>query len=136
VLFIPDSKTDAGVRAVPLSPETNRMLLRRRTSARYASDADPIFPSTFGTSLDARNWRRRVWAPAVKAAKVKATPHTLRHSRASLLFEQGHTAAQVAAWLGHQDPSFTLRVYVHARDAGDAEFLDEALGGDWRARQQ
>ena len=130
VLFIPDSKTDAGVRAIPLSPETNRMLLRRRTRAEYAGDSDPIFPSVIGTPLDARNWRRRVFAPAVKAAGVKATPHTLRHSLASLLFERGHTAAQVAAWLGHQDPSFTLRTYIHARDAGDAAFLDEALGGN------
>lgn len=89
-----------------------------------------------GESGRPRRGMRSRWARWSSSTKVKATPHTLRHSLASLLFEQGHTAAQVAAWLGHQDPSFTLRVYVHARDAGDAEFLDEALGGDWRARQQ
>jgi integrase len=74
VLFIPDSKTDAGVRAIPLSPDTNRMLLRRRTRAKYSLDGDPIFPSAIGTPLDARNWRRRVFAPAVKAAGVTANP--------------------------------------------------------------
>lgn len=130
VLFVPDSKTDAGIRSVPLSPETNRMLLRRRASAKFATEGDPIFPSLVGTPLDARNWRREVFRPAAKAAGVKATPHTLRLSLASLLFEQGHTAAQVAAWLGHQDPSFTLRTYIHARDTGDAAFLDQALGGN------
>jgi integrase len=128
-LLIPDSKTDAGVRAVPLSPGLNRMLLRRRAGARWATDADPIFPNSIGTPIDAHNWRRTVWAPTVKRAGVKATPHTLRHSLASLLFERGHTAAQVAAWLGHQDPSFTLRTYIHARDVGDASFLDDVLGG-------
>jgi integrase len=128
-LRIPDSKTDAGVRAIPLSPGLNRLLLRRRADARWATDADPIFPSSIGTSLDGHNWRRKVWRPAVERAGVKATPHTLRHSLASLLFERGHTAAQVAAWLGHQDPSFTLRTYIHARDVGDASFLDEVLGG-------
>jgi integrase len=128
-LLIPDSKTDAGVRAVPLSPGLNRMLLRRRSAARWATDADPIFPNALGTPIDARNWRRRVWNPAVERADVKATPHTLRHSLASLLFERGHTAAQVAAWLGHQDPAFTLRTYIHARDVGDAAFLDDVLGG-------
>ena len=61
--------------------------------------------------------------------RVQATPHTLRHSLASLLFERGHTAVQIAAWLGHSDPSFTLRTYVHARDVGDAEFLDDVFGG-------
>jgi len=130
VLLIPDAKTDAGVRAVPLSPGTNRMLLRRRQAARYATDADPIFPSETGTPIDRRNFARRVWRPAAEAAGVQATPHTLRHSLASLLFERGHTAAQVAAWLGHADPSFTLRTYIHARDVGDATFLDDVLGGN------
>ena len=129
VLQIPDSKTDAGVRAVPLSPATNRMLVRRRAGARFAADSDPIFTSSVGTPIDARNWRRTVWRPAASRAGVDATPHTLRHSLASLLFERGHNAAQVAAWLGHQDPGFTLRTYVHARDVGDAAFLDDALGG-------
>jgi hypothetical protein len=33
---------------------------------------------------------------------------------------------QVAAWLGHADPAFTLRTYVHLMDdgPGDADFLD------------
>ena len=79
--------------------------------------------------MDARNFRRTVFRPAVERAQVRATPHTLRHSLATLLFEQGHTAAQVAAWIGHADPSFTLRTYVHARDVGDAAFLDDVLGG-------
>jgi hypothetical protein len=36
---------------------------------------------------------------------------------------------QVADWLGHADPSFTLRTYVHLLDAGvgGADFLDEAV---------
>jgi integrase len=127
-LTVPESKTDAGVRAVPLSPGLNRLLLRRRAAARWATDADPIFPNSIGTPIDQHNWRRKVWGPAVKRAGVKATPHTLRHSLASLLFERGHTAAQVAAWLGHEDPSFTLRTYIHARNVGDASFLDAVLG--------
>ena len=30
-----------------------------------------------------------------------------------MLFEAGRNVAQVAAWLGHTDPAFTLRTYVH-----------------------
>ena len=129
VLCIPDSKTDAGVRSVPLSPGFNRRLLKRRATASYPTEGDPIFPTVTGTPMDRRNFNRRVWRPAADAAGVDATPHTLRHSLASLLFERGHNAAQVAAWLGHEDPSFTLRTYIHARDVGDATFLDDALGG-------
>ena len=37
---------------------------------------------------------------------------------------------QVAEWLGHADPSFTLRTYIHLIDdgVGAAEFLDDAVG--------
>jgi hypothetical protein len=32
-------------------------------------------------------------------------------------------------WLGHSDPGFTLRTYVHLIDdgMGDADFLDDAV---------
>jgi integrase len=35
----------------------------------------------------------------------------------------------VAEWLGHADPSFTLRTYVHLMDAGvgDASFFDSEV---------
>ena len=38
----------------------------------------------------------------------------------------------VATMLGHADPGFTLRTYVHLMDAGvgDAEFFDDAVGND------
>jgi hypothetical protein len=45
------------------------------------------------------------------------------------LFEAGRNVKQVQEWLGHADPGFTLRTYVHLMDAGvgDAEFFDEAV---------
>jgi integrase len=58
------------------------------------------------------------------------TFHTFRHTCASLLFEAGRNVSQVAEWLGHADPAYTLRRYVHLLDAGlgDADFLDAELG--------
>jgi len=52
--------------------------------------------------------------------------HTFRHTCASLLFAQGRNVKQVQEWLGHADPSFTLRTYVHLMDegVGDPAFLD------------
>lgn len=38
-----------------------------------------------------------------------------------LLFAENRNVKQVAAWLGHADPTFTLRVYV--------DLLDEGMGG-------
>jgi len=39
--------------------------------------------------------------------------HVLRHTFASVVLQAGETIAQLAAWLGHADPAFTLRTYVH-----------------------
>ena len=49
-----------------------------------------------------------------------------------LLFEAGRNVKQVSEWLGHADPAFTLRRYVHLMDAGvgDADFLDDAVSAD------
>ena len=35
-------------------------------------------------------------------------------------------------WLGHADPAFTLRTYIHLMDTGvgDADFLDAAVSAD------
>ena len=40
---------------------------------------------------------------------------------------------QVCDWLGHADPAFTLRTYVHLMDGGlgEVEFMDALLGNPW-----
>jgi integrase len=55
--------------------------------------------------------------------------HTFRHTCASLLFEGGKNIKQVQEWLGHADPGFTLRTYVHLMDegVGEADFFDEVV---------
>jgi integrase len=55
--------------------------------------------------------------------------HTFRHTCASFLFEYERNVKQVADWLGHSDPGFTLRTYVHLLDAGvgGAGFFDQVL---------
>jgi Phage integrase family len=76
------------------------------------------------------NVRRRVLRPAAEEAGVPWCGfHSFRHTCASMLFEAGRNIRQVAAWLGHADPAFTLRTYVHLMDAGVGEGLDlDALG--------
>src|ERR1039458_7046528 len=75
-----------------------------------------------------RDWLwRNVLKPAAKAAGVPwAGFHTFRHTCASILFANGRNPKVVQMWLGHSDPGFTLRTYVHLIDdgMGDADFLD------------
>jgi integrase len=134
-------KTLKARRNIPLSPKTAARLegLRSETGGLAKS---PVFPSDVGTTLIPGKVAKRVLWPATDAANLMlrgdegedaepfpVTFHTFRHTCASLLFEEGRNIKQVQEWLGHADPGFTLRTYVHLMDAGvgDAEFLDEAV---------
>jgi|tagenome__1003787_1003787.scaffolds.fasta_scaffold20961832_3 integrase len=112
---------------VPLKPELARLLLARRASSNFAGEADFIFPTRSGSPLGPHNVRRN-FRPAAEAAGVPwATPHTLRHSIASLLYEQGWTSHQVAQLVRHADPNFTHRTYIHPTTHGDLSVLDNVL---------
>jgi integrase len=133
VLNIPrdSTKTDAGARIIPLTPETARMLTRRRAEAKFSAEGEPIFPSDAGSPMDDHNYRKRVFNPARTAAGVPwATPHKLRHGLASLMAERGYSPAQIAAQLGHADGgALALRVYVHPALHEAPEFVDGLLSG-------
>jgi integrase len=104
----PKSKT--GRRQVPIDHELVRTL-------RRVCPADPralLFPGPTGEPLHASNLLMRAFKPAAEEAGVPwAGFHTLRHTLASRLFYAGRNAVQVQRWLGHSDPAFTLRTYVH-----------------------
>jgi integrase len=127
-------------RDLPLSAGmAERLRARRRDS--YRGDAAPVFASAAGTELSRPNLAGRVLKPAAAAVGLtvevdgnnEPVPwvsfHTFRHTCASLLFADGKNVKQVQEWLGHADPGFTLRTYVHLLDdgLGDADFLDHAV---------
>ncbi|MGW6288275.1 tyrosine-type recombinase/integrase [Streptomyces sp. NPDC055107] len=53
-------------------------------------------------------WRRKVWV-----MRREDGFHVLRHTFASVVLHEGETVGRLAEWLGHADPAFTLRTYVH-----------------------
>jgi integrase len=56
------------------------------------------------------------WVKLMKKAGIDgATPHTLRHSFASVAADMGFTESTIAAMLGHQSSSVTSR-YIHHLD--------------------
>jgi integrase len=121
---IAEPKSRHGRRDIPLSTA----MLQGLWSAQGPPDA-LLFAGPRGTHMD-RDWLRlSVLKPAAKAAGVPwAGFHTFRHTCASILFANGRNPNQVQMWLGHSDPGFTLRTYVHLIDdgLGDADFLDTA----------
>ena len=70
---------------------------------------------------------------AITAAKIKRlTLHKLRHIFASLLLSRNVPVTKVSAYLGHRDPTITLKVYSHfIRDKKNdmQELASSILGG-------
>ena len=58
-------------------------------------------------------WPPRLCTYEQSEALPHARLHDLRHVHATTLLLAGVPVHVVAAWLGHADPSITLRVYAH-----------------------
>lgn len=136
-------KSNAGRREVDLTPEMAEQLLAHRRDT-YAGDDAPVFPTLTGEPFDPNNLHRRVLEPAAvalghyetyidkqgrKRKRSTVTFHTFRHTCASMLFAEGRNVREVADWLGHTDPSFTLRRYIHLVKKGPGKGLSIRKGG-------
>jgi integrase len=86
--------------------------LRKETRA---GDSDLVFAAERGGRIDHSNLMSRVLKPAGRKAGVGDWMgfHTFRQACATSLFLGGWNAVQVQRFLGHADPGFTLRRYVH-----------------------
>ena len=109
ILTVPRSKHGES-RRVPMN-DTVREVLRTLPS-RLKSEY--VFPSTTGeTPIDARNYVRRTFLPALKKAGVEDLHwHDLRHTFASRLAMAGVDLPTLQALMGHKSISMTLR-YSH-----------------------
>jgi integrase len=68
--------------------------------------------------------RRRKFRATVKAAGLdtktgRVSPHSLRHTYASLLIANGLDVVFVSRQLGHANPKITLATYAHLFDQAD-----------------
>src|SRR5919109_4293356 len=123
-------KSRNGRRDLPLSAA----LARRLWTVRPADGAGPVFATRNGTRYLDRNVRRVLDKATERAGLEWVSFHTFRHTCASMLFDSGRNIRQVCDWLGHADPAFTLRTYVHLMDGGLGEPLD--LGTELKAVHQ
>lgn len=116
-------------RTIPLSPGMAATLRELRAQG-YRGEESYVWAAPRGGPHQYANVRSRVLQPTGRALGLEwVTFHSFRHTCASLLFASGKNIKQVQEWLGHADPGFTLRTYVHLMDdgLGSAEFLDEIL---------
>lgn len=108
-----EPKTRRGRRTIPLAPSTVSSLLSYLATRPGALPTDPLFPAPKGGHWVAQSLRRDVIGPVRKAAGVRFTGYTLRHTMASLLLQSGVSLKVVSERLGHEDVATTLRSYAH-----------------------
>ncbi|MEU0520780.1 site-specific integrase [Streptosporangium sp. NPDC006007] len=107
-----------------------------------------LFRWTGDKFIKPRSFSELVWKPALVAAGVIPTPtkdprqrkrfvttrkeglHQLRHFYASVMLSGGVAIKELAEYLGHSDPAFTLRVYAHMQPGSHdraRQAIDERL---------
>jgi integrase len=106
-----DTKTGRSMR--PLSHAACELL---RAQSSHGDSGALVFPPTRGDGL--MKGFRKLWdrIAALGTVPRDVTPHTLRHSFASLAGDLGYSEPTIAALIGHKGHTMTSR-YVHAADA-------------------
>ncbi len=109
--------TGKKTRSIPLYPAALRALMLYLQEARSVMIADPSENALFVNVSGSRMSRQGFWK-ILKAYQAKAgidqeiTPHTLRHSFAVHLIENGADLSSVKELMGHSDISST-QMYTH-----------------------
>ncbi|MHB8642838.1 MAG: tyrosine-type recombinase/integrase [Gaiellaceae bacterium] len=111
------TKTKAGLRRVPLSPDMLKYLTALKLRSRYSDDAQPVFASQNGETLGHRNSTRRGFEKAAKLAKLEDVSfHDMRHAFASRMIDQGISSTVLAKIMGHETSAITEKRYIHLFD--------------------
>lgn len=105
------TKTKSGLRKVPLTQRS--MLLLKELKLRQQKLSNIVFCSEAGTHIDPRNYNRTFTKIIKKSGLKNFSPHVLRHTFATRLFEQNVKSKTVSELLGHSNISITLNTYTH-----------------------
>ena len=106
---------------MPLIPSVVELLqqdMGKPAALVFASSRLPSKPQEFGPR----------WEQALREAKIHGvTFHTLRHSCASFLAQNGATLLEIADLLGHRQLSMTKR-YSHLATSHRSALVNRVLG--------
>lgn len=127
-LTVAESATEVGGRLVVGTPKTHQVRtvpvpkFLVELIAPWLGEKGPddlVFTAPLGGPLRINNFRRRVFDPAAREAGLEGlTPHSLRHTAASLAIASGANVKDVQQMLGHASAAMTLDVYAGLFDDG------------------
>ena len=108
-----DVKTETSDRKIDIGPAMMTELKKWKLACP-PNKLNLVFPNEAGGPINHSNLVRRYFLPALENAKIDTiTWHSLRHTYASLLIEQGENIKYIQTQLGHSSPTVTLNVYAH-----------------------
>jgi hypothetical protein len=128
------SRTSSPCEREPQTSTVTMSFATWRVSSDWSPSAFRARPILTARPRSCRSWGRSRQRPTT-LERTRRGP-TMRPPLASLLFGGGKDVKQIEQWLGHADPRFTLRTYVHRLDdgLGTADFLMPILRGEPLAR--
>ncbi|NPU96428.1 MAG: tyrosine-type recombinase/integrase [Candidatus Omnitrophica bacterium] len=103
---------EAAVEALKPYLDARPALLNRPSRSRHPKDPNALFLGRFGERLTPRGVQLRLRRYALSLGLGKTTPHTLRHSCATHLLENGADLRFVQELLGHSSLA-TTQQYTH-----------------------
>ncbi len=108
---IKKSKTKTGIRSVPLTPQMVELL---KTIPRFGESNDGyVFRTANAPQLSADILKGLYLRLRVAAQLPNLTTHVYRHTFATRALEGGMDITALSKILGHTNPSFTTKRYVH-----------------------
>lgn len=122
-------KTAAAYRITPLPGPT--MDLLRRRHERLKDDTTLLFPSVLMRLRDPSNTQRELHDIRDALGYPELSTHTFRKTAATMLDRAGMSASEIAAFLGHANPSMTQDVYMNTLkgDTRAGAVMQEQLAG-------
>ncbi len=124
------TKTETSERTIYIQDELFQMLReyrawRLRDLFRNAADTDYLFYSAHYKPFCHSKFRDAFSEATLKVTGRRLTVHSLRHTHASLLFEQGASLDLVSERLGHADSAITKEIYLHITKKRKSAYFEQ-----------
>lgn len=108
-------KSRSATRTIPLDPQAVDWI---RSDDRFRRDGF-LFQTSTGTNLAPHNWSARQFRPFMDdlisehPTLPRLTPHELRHTYGTILFQAGTDIFTLQRIMGHANVGTTTKIYVH-----------------------
>lgn len=111
-------KTRTSVRDVYMQDDLYKLCRRIAAESLAVSIAslatgNLLFPGENGSHISFYSYNKYLRENAQKTLGRRITPHTLRHTHASLMMEQGIDKDTISRRLGHSNSRITEQIYLH-----------------------